>query len=276
MTGWVSPAPARFGLVTAAAFRRDLQTAASYRAGFVLDFATIALELGLFYFLGDFIDTRTTLSVGPGGYFGFVIIGIAMVRLVSAVLGSPAGRIRAEQSVGTLEACAVTPTSLFRLLSAGATYALAFALLQAALLVLIAGVFLGLPLRFTFVGLLAAVAGGALTVATVLMVGLLLAAVTLVLKQVAAVVSLFVNALILLGGVYYPVSVLPAWLTWAAWLDPLRHGLDSVRAGLLEGRADVGALAFLVVATAVLAIAAERSLRVAERHAMRRGTFAQY
>jgi ABC-2 type transport system permease protein len=42
--------------------------------------------------------------------------------------------------------------------------------------------------------------------------------------------------LLLVSGVYYPVSVLPAWMQAIARLSPATYVLEGVRGGLLEGR----------------------------------------
>jgi ABC-2 type transport system permease protein len=41
--------------------------------------------------------------------------------------------------------------------------------------------------------------------------------------------------LLLVSGVYYPVSVLPQWMQSASRLSPATYVLEGVRAGLLEG-----------------------------------------
>ena len=41
--------------------------------------------------------------------------------------------------------------------------------------------------------------------------------------------------LLLVSGVYYPISVLPGWMQAAARLSPATYVLEGVRAGLLEG-----------------------------------------
>lgn len=41
-------------------------------------------------------------------------------------------------------------------------------------------------------------------------------------------------ALAPLSGVYYPISVLPEWLRWAAWLLPSSHAFEGMRAVILH------------------------------------------
>jgi len=83
----------------------------------------------------------------------------------------------------------------------------------------------------------------------------------------------------LLGGVYYPTQVIPAWLHTASAGLPLTYGLRSLRRVLLDGApfsAVAGDLAILAAfATVLLALGAwtfDRALRDARRT----GTLAQY
>ena len=43
------------------------------------------------------------------------------------------------------------------------------------------------------------------------------------------------SCLLLVSGVYYPVSVLPEWMQVLSKLSPATYVLDGVRAGLLDG-----------------------------------------
>jgi ABC-2 type transport system permease protein len=49
------------------------------------------------------------------------------------------------------------------------------------------------------------------------------------------------GTLLVVSGVYYPVSVLPQWMQWIAKISPATYALDGIRAAILEG-AGLGAL----------------------------------
>jgi ABC-2 type transport system permease protein len=45
------------------------------------------------------------------------------------------------------------------------------------------------------------------------------------------------GVLLLVSGVYYPISVLPGWLQWLGRLSPPPYTLDEERAAILYGNA---------------------------------------
>jgi ABC-2 type transport system permease protein len=44
------------------------------------------------------------------------------------------------------------------------------------------------------------------------------------------------GTLLVVSGVYYPVSVLPEWMQWIAKVSPATYALDGIREAILEGR----------------------------------------
>jgi ABC-2 type transport system permease protein len=45
------------------------------------------------------------------------------------------------------------------------------------------------------------------------------------------------GTLLVVSGVYYPVSVLPEWMQWLAKVSPATYALDGIRAAIMEGAA---------------------------------------
>jgi ABC-2 type transport system permease protein len=41
--------------------------------------------------------------------------------------------------------------------------------------------------------------------------------------------------LLVVSGVYYPVSVLPEWMQWLAKISPATYALEGIRAAILDG-----------------------------------------
>ena len=80
--------------------------------------------------------------------------------------------------------------------------------------------------------------------------------------------------ILLVSGVYYPISVLPAPLRLLGQASPLTYTLDGVRACLLQGRHlgdELGTMALLLVMGAVLIPAGLLTFGLAERRAKRLG-----
>ncbi len=45
------------------------------------------------------------------------------------------------------------------------------------------------------------------------------------------------GTLLVVSGVYYPVSVLPEWMQWLAKFSPATYALNGIRAAILDGAA---------------------------------------
>jgi ABC-2 type transport system permease protein len=65
--------------------------------------------------------------------------------------------------------------------------------------------------------------------------GILGAAATLIIKQGASITAFLTAATLALGGVAYPISVMPWWLQKLALLLPFTHALTGIRKALMLG-----------------------------------------
>ena len=83
----------------------------------------------------------------------------------------------------------------------------------------------------------------------------------------------------LLGGVYYPVSVLPDWLQKISYMLPITHSLEGMRMALLKG-SSIGELTNSVMALGIFSIImlpiSVLSFRMAVRQAKIHGSLTQY
>jgi len=73
----------------------------------------------------------------------------------------------------------------------------------------------------------------------------------------------FISMMFLFAGVFFPLEGLPAWARGLAWVLPLTHAVALCR-GLTSGTPSVGLLgdlAWIVVATVVVFVVAERMVR---------------
>jgi ABC-2 type transport system permease protein len=82
------------------------------------------------------------------------------------------------------------------------------------------------------------------------------------------------SCLLLVSGVYYPISVLPGWMQTVAMLSPATYALEGIRESLINGRSltELGGLILPLLLIGVVSI--PLGLRVfvmAERFAKRTG-----
>jgi ABC-2 type transport system permease protein len=120
---------------------------------------------------------------------------------------------------------------------------------------------------------------GFLTVLCFLSVGVLSASFILVYKTGNPFSWVLGTVSGLLGGVVFPVSLLPPWIRWVSSLLPVTYALDGMRKSLLASSAfaevlpDVAALA---VFDAVLLPLSLVAFRLAVRKAKRDGTLSHF
>jgi len=219
--------------------RRDLRIAASYNLSFVLEILGIFPLVLMFFFLARLFGD---IAAGPlraygGAYFPFVLIGIAVQNYFSAALRSFAAGIREAQVAGTLEAVLATPLSPGVFLFGTALYAFVFNALRIFLYLIAGGLLAGMV--FDLQNMPAALFVLVLSIAAFSSMGILSAAFILFFKKGDPLNWFFSVLSWLLGGVYYPVSVLPEWLRTLAGFIPMTHTLEALRI-LLLGQGTLG------------------------------------
>jgi ABC-2 type transport system permease protein len=268
-----APSP-RPGRVVAAAVRRDWAIARSYRLPFALGLFESLAAVSLLHFLSRIVGPEVGST--SSGYFGFAVIGTALLTMFGAMLAAFAQRLRSDQTTGTLEVLLTMPPRARLTLMAGASYQLLFATGTAFVNVVLAVAVFGLRLRVTAEGAGVALAGlvGALAVFTA--AGALLAAFVVVFKRGETLVALTSTVLMVLGGVYYPLRVLPGAVKAAAEAVPFTWVLGVLRPALLGGSVPWWQLVALALSAVVLLPLSLAVLDRAVDRARRTGTIGQY
>lgn len=214
-------------------FRRDLSNALSYKLSYVLQFAGIFFSTTTFFFLSALFKKNPVsgLESYGGEYFPFVLVGIAFSDYLITALHSFSNTVREGQLTGTLEPLLLTQTGLWVIILSASLYPFFLTTLRVfAYLGLGVGLF---AVRFGGVNLLGAAAILALTLISFSSIGIISASLVMIFKKGDPFGWAFGSLSALLGGVLYPVAVLPAWLQKLAWLLPLTYTLRGMRKALL-------------------------------------------
>jgi ABC-2 type transport system permease protein len=265
-------------LVTLGAFlRRDLAISVSYRVGFVFELAADLFSLALFFYLGRLVD-RSGASQDDlqRGYFAFAVIGIALLGIGQTGLSSFGQKIRQEQTTGTFEALMSTPSSQSLLVLCSAAFDMVRAAMQAAVFVLLAIAVFGLRLTTDPGALLTALAALAASILLFAAIGVAVAAFTVVFKQSTALVRLLVPAFALLGGVYFPLDVMPRPLRIISEGVPFTWALRALRDALVAGKVDATSLLLLIAGASLAVPIALGLFKLGMRRARMAGSLAQY
>jgi len=207
--------------------KRDLAIDVSYRLSFVLEGVHALTAVAAFYFFSHLLG-----QARPQGYasFPFILVGIAVNAYMITCFVCFSQAIRGSQAAGTLKLILATPTSPGTFLLCSSAYPFMRASVDAGAY-LAAGVLFGLPLGH--VNLPAVALVFVLSLLAFSGIGILSATFTLVFRRGDPLLWLFGSGSWLLGGVLYPVDMLPNALQRVSNLLPITHAVDGMRAALL-------------------------------------------
>ena len=221
--------------------KRDCIEEASYRFSFFLQFISVFITTGIFYFISLlFRDTPIQyLDKYGGDYFSYVLMGLAFSGYFSVGLSSFSSALRQAQTTGTLEAMFATPNHPTILILCSAIWDYLLTTLRVIIYLAIGISLIGFHLGNA--NLLASLIVLILTIPTFSGIGILAASFILVLKR-GEPITWLVNSLSgLLGGIYFPIHMLPPLLQIPARFLPVTYSLDAMRLALLQG-ASLGSL----------------------------------
>ena len=139
-----------------------------------------------------------------------------------------------ERWEGTIEYTFMAPLSRSVHLIGMGLFAVAYGVVRASLLFGVVAAFFGLHLPNADYGAALVV----LIVASIsfIGIGMMTAVLPLISPEKGTQLGFVAQGLLLVvSGVYYPVSVLPAWMQWLATISPATYALRGIRAAILDG-----------------------------------------
>ena len=248
---------------------KEMRLALSYRLSFMMGVVGSFLGAAMFYFLAQLVHhgPSSPLAAYGGDYFSFVIIGIAFQSYLGLSMDTMASSLRREQLLGTLESVAATRTPLTVFAIGGALWQFVFASYRVLVYLVFGWLFFGLSLADA--NLPAALLVLLLSMLAFAGVGVVSGSFILVFKQGDPIRWLYGSAATLLGGVYFPVAMLPDWLRPFSAAFPITHALEAMRKAVLMG-AGVGRLSTELLVLAGFAAVSVPAGTLAFRWALRR------
>jgi ABC-2 type transport system permease protein len=203
----------------------------------------------------------------------YLLIGAVIWAYLGIIFEFITETVAWERWEGTIEYTFMAPLRRSAHLAGMAAFAVVYGLIRALLIFGIVGLFFDLSLSNA--NFLAAIV--VLLVASVSFagIGIMTAVLPLISPEKGAQLGFVAQGVLLVvSGIYYPVSVLPDWMKWLAAISPATYALDGVRDALLDG-ADLTTmgptLGILVLIGAVCIPAGLALFSAGERYAKRHG-----
>jgi len=264
--------------VASAFLRRDFKIATSYQAAFVIQLGSIFLAVPILYFMGDLVDGAgvAALKRYGGSYFGFLLIGIALLDYLAVSLQSFSQSLREGQLTGTLEIVLLSPTPLIEVLIYSSIWSFLFTTLRFVMYLLVGALF---NLDLGEVNLLSALVVLLVGVLSFIPFGIFTASLVMLIKRGEALNTLFAGASMFFGGVLFPVASMPEWLQWISQLLPFTYALEGLRQAIQSGAtvADLSLeLGMLALFAAILLPLSFAVFARAVRHTRNTGSLGHY
>jgi ABC-type multidrug transport system permease subunit len=254
---------------------RDLRLFVSYRLRFLSQTAAILFSVVLFYYLSRLVRVGTTFPT-PDSYFGYAIVGLITLQLLTATVASTPQALRQELLAGTFERLVVAPLGPVLSILAMTLFPALLAIVVGAMMVGAAGLF-GADIAWSTAPL--AIPAALLCALAFLPLSLLVSGAVLVAKQAGSAATFLVTGLSLASGAFFPTGLLPGYVRWIAEVQPLTPALALLRRVLLGvqiGDAPGVAIAKLAGFGFVLLPTALFVLAVIVEVGRRQGTLTEY
>jgi ABC-2 type transport system permease protein len=222
---------------------------------------------------GQITGTKATLDTSA--LLLTLVIGTAVWSYLSVTFDGVTDIINMERWEGTIEYTFMAPISRFTHMVGSCLYAVVHGLLFTGIQLLVIAAFFHIDLSHAnyltavFLLLLGSISFIGFGIATAIL--------PLLYTEKGMQMSFIVKAVILLvSGVYYPISVLPGWMQLLAHLSPATYVLEGLRAAIMQGKAiwspEIWQSTWPLLLTGVISVPLSvYAFGLAERYAKRAG-----
>ncbi|MBI1801200.1 MAG: ABC transporter permease [Chloroflexi bacterium] len=212
-----------------------------------------------------------------GDHFAFLLLGGAFSVYLSLCLRIFSERLREERLQGTLEPLVATATPMTLSLLGPSLWLLLEGTLIAALQLAIGAMLFGAD--FSHANWASSVLVSLISIVCLVAWGIISASFTIMFKRSDPLNWLVTAITYVFSGVFFPITVLPAWLQIISYLIPLTYALEALRGAMLAGRSPVELgwpLAALAAFTAVMLPLSVLSLSRAINYLRETGSLSHY
>ena len=224
-------------------------------------------------YIGPGVGAISTSKIDRHYLVLYLIIGTIVWRYLSVIFYWLTDIIGMERWEGTIEYTLMAPITRLPHLAGHTAFAVVYSMFHTAVIHSITALIFDLDLSK------ANLVGGTLVllVGSISFIGVGIAAAILPLlfpEKGSQMTHVIIALLLLVSGVYYPVSVLPGWLQIFARYSPATYVLEGTRAALLDGAPTItlwGYIVPLIVMGIVLVPVGLWLFRLAEQYAKRTG-----
>jgi ABC-2 type transport system permease protein len=204
----------------------------------------------LFIFIFGFVVGGRINTIAGHRYIEFVMPGVLMMNIISASFLQSTSQIYFQRFQKSIEEILVAPLSYAEMILGSISIVVIRSVLTAIGIMLI-GVAFGAVHMYSFLEFLFWVTFVSMTFG---FLGIIVALWAKTFEQLNVLMVFFIQPLSMVGGVFNTIEMLPPWLRWLAYGNPLFYFINGLRHSMIgfgEGPELLGAI-FTVVLAAVL------------------------
>ncbi|MEW6088933.1 MAG: ABC transporter ATP-binding protein/permease [bacterium] len=259
--------------------KKDFLLETSYKLNFLMNVFTTGITLLTYFFIDRLFGHRITPYMEEFGvnYFSYVLLSMAFFNFIGTGIGSFSYQIRNEQMQGTLESLLVTPANIYVIILGMGLWNFIFAVLDV-LIYFLSGQFL-FRIDFSNINIFSSLVVLVLTVISFSCLGIISASFIMVFKRGNPAGWLLNTLEGLVGGVYFPVNVMPQFLQNLANLFPVTYAIKAMELSVYKGYPLYRIqkeCAILLIFSVFLVPLAKFSFRYALDTARKQGSLIQY
>ena len=230
---------------------------------------TVANTLTIVFIAKGFAAAGATLDVNRAT--ATLLIGAVVWAYLGIIFEFLTETVAWERWEGTIEYTFMAPLSRAMHLGGSGVFAVLYGLVRASLLFVAVALFFGLALPDA--NYFAALAVLVIASVSFFGIGMMTAVLPLISPEKGAQLGFVAQGMLLVvSGVYYPISVLPTWMEWIAKISPATYALRGIRDSILDGAgiawADVWPLIVIGVVSIPLGL---YIFSIGERYAKKHG-----
>jgi len=216
-------------------FQRDVRIASTYRSPFVLELFEALFGAAMLYYVARFVDSPELRRALPQGtsYFAYSLVGFVFFDYLHTAVDAFDHSLEEARDTGTLEPLLVTQAPLPVMMIGSVMYPYALTTLRVGVYLGWGSLLFGFPLRSA--NWLSVVVVLIATLLSFSGLGVFSSAFLLLFKRGNPSKWFFVGISSIVGGMLFPISVLPEWLQIIARLNPVTYALEAMRSALLDG-----------------------------------------
>ena len=208
-------------------FLKDFKIAISYKAQFIFSIISIFITILTFFLISKLIDSGNSIYLKEySSYMFFLIFGVISAEISMILITNPSKNIREMQLTGVFEELIASGKNISAIILSTFIYPIVWLSLRV-MVYIIAGVFIfNIELsNLSYVTIISSL------VFAISMIGIGLISISsiITIKSGNYIGTMYLSISSLLGGVAYPISVLPEKIRFMSELLPTTHFLNIFR-----------------------------------------------